>query len=268
MSTAFFIGYYTAQLNQHLLHFYCFILDFVFTQTPILIPQLKATAVLRPDNRLCPKPKPVITMKILFLILLIIPGISLGNPGSRAQTDRDLGLSTGKGRQDGIIHVENARHLAGIYSIAPATTSVSPQSQQVFAKPTFNKQYERFRLDDFEWSIVNIHAFSELGSSDNPQHPSNGAFIVVEFEATNISNKAQYVHSNLVLTADGRQYESSSYSVYAKYQMNYESGHSVKVEPGVTHKTYFVFDAKHRSNYKLIMRGFLSDERIVKEINI
>lgn len=34
------------------------------------------------------------------------------------RTDRDLGLETGKGCQDGIIHIENARHLAGKYSMS------------------------------------------------------------------------------------------------------------------------------------------------------
>ena len=33
------------------------------------------------------------------------------------RTDRDLGLETGKGCQDGIIHIENARHLAGKFSM-------------------------------------------------------------------------------------------------------------------------------------------------------
>ena len=34
------------------------------------------------------------------------------------QTDRDLGLETGKGCQDGIINIKNARHLAGKYSMS------------------------------------------------------------------------------------------------------------------------------------------------------
>jgi len=122
-------------------------------------------------------------------------------------------------------------------------------------------------LDGFEWSILSVHAFSQLGASDNPHYPTNGVFVLVEFEATNTTNKAAFIHSNLVLTADGQQYESSSYRVYAEHQMHYAYGGSVNVEPGITHKTYYVFDAKQRSNYKLIMRGFHRDERVEKEIN-
>jgi hypothetical protein len=211
-----------------------------------------------------------IVMKAFLFILLLIPVVSSGDVGRPVSaTDRDLGLSTGKGRQDGIINVENARHLAGKYSIAPATPAARPRrSQLVSANPINNREVERFRLDGFEWAITNVRAFNTLGSSDNLQYPTNGAFVLVEFEATNLTNKASYIHSNLVLTANGRQYESSSYSVYAKYQMNYESGHSVKVEPGVTHKTYFVFDAVPDSNYKLIVRGFLSNARVEKQISI
>jgi len=93
-------------------------------------------------------------MKILLLILVLMPEISLGHSGGldangchhvratgeyhchrtqntnqpiiesttpappRIQTDRDLGLETGKGCQDGIIYIENARHLAGKYSMS------------------------------------------------------------------------------------------------------------------------------------------------------
>jgi hypothetical protein len=97
-------------------------------------------------------------MKIPFLIVLLMPAVSLGHSGGTdaygchydrktgerhchktktasrpapapavpeqsasatvIPTDRDLGLETGKGCQDGIIHVENARHLAGKYSMS------------------------------------------------------------------------------------------------------------------------------------------------------
>jgi hypothetical protein len=214
-------------------------------------------------------------IKTLSLILLFSPGISFSaepasnnTPQQAPKTDRDLGLSTGKGRQDGIISISNARHLAGKYSTAPIISGVRPQRSQMSYGNPANRRRERFALDGFEWSIVNVRAFSELGSSYNPQHPTNGLFIVVELEVTNLSNKAKFIHSNLVLTANGRQYESSSKSVYAKDQMHYDDGRSVNIEPGVTHKTYYVFDAKQYSNYKLIMRGFLSEERAEKEINI
>lgn len=114
------------------LHRYSFVLNFAFFQTPIVM----------------------LPMKIPFLILLLMPAVALGHSGgtdaygchydrktgehhchktkanrpaqaptvpeqsaSVIRTDRDLGLETGKGCQDGIIHIENARHLAGKFSI-------------------------------------------------------------------------------------------------------------------------------------------------------
>lgn len=214
-------------------------------------------------------------MKILLWALILIPSISSGDSGNSKEinlalaTDRDLGLSTGKGRQDGIISISNARQLAGKYSIAPKTPSVRHQrSQSVSAHHSaFNRQNERFVLDGFEWSLLNVHAFSQLGRPSNLQHPANDLFVLVEFEATNLTNQAAYIHSNLVLTAGGRQYESSSSRVYAEYQMHYD-GRSVKVEPGITHKMYYVFDARRNSSYKLIIRSFLGDDKVEKEINI
>ncbi len=118
----------------HFLHCFGFVLNFALFQTPLLI----------------------LPMKIPFLILLLMPVVALGHSGGldaqgchhvRAtgeyhchkttnrpapapaapeqsasatviRTDRDLGLETGKGCQDGIINIENTRHLAGKYSMS------------------------------------------------------------------------------------------------------------------------------------------------------
>ncbi len=215
-------------------------------------------------------------MKILLWVLILIPSISSGDSGNSKETnqslatDMDLGLSTGRGRQDGIISISNARHLAGKYSISPKMQSVRRQRNQLVSArySSFNRQNERFMLDGFEWSILNVHAFSQLGRPSNLQRPANDLFVLVEFEATNLTNQAAYIHSNLVLTADGQQYESSSYRVYAEEQMHYDHGGSVNVEPGITHKMYYVFDVRRHSSYKLIIRSFLGHERVEKEINI
>lgn len=55
----------------------------------------------------------------------------LGKCGIPLPTDRDLGLETGLGRQEGIIFTCNARHLAGKYSIGPAVPHNAPRRSQV-----------------------------------------------------------------------------------------------------------------------------------------
>lgn len=121
-------------------------------------------------------------------------------------------------------------------------------------------QYQSFDFDGFNWKVLSVKRLPQIGSGANPQKPTNGIFVVVELRVKNISEKARYYGSSLLL-GGGTQFPASSKSVYLKEVMGYDDNNSTKFEPGSTLKTYMVFDANFSTDFVLLIKEWMGEQR-------
>lgn len=121
-------------------------------------------------------------------------------------------------------------------------------------------QYQSFDFDGFNWKVLSVKRLPQIGSETNPQMPKNGTFVVVELQAKNISGKARYYGSSLLL-GGGTQFPASSKSHYLEEFMGYRDNQSTKFEPGSTLKTYMVFDANFSTDFVLLIKAWVGESQ-------
>lgn len=129
----------------------------------------------------------------------------------------------------------------------PAGSTAPPSAEKVLA------QHQPFTHDGFQWKVLSAQTFPALGPDSDPQASAKGTFVVVEFQLKNVSGTPRY-YGEMKLLGNGTQY-ASSHEPYAKYQLGYDSNHSTKFEPGVTLKTFVVFDAADANEYILLVES-------------
>lgn len=183
----------------------------------------------------------------------------LGKDGQRFVAELQKACPGAKVSDSGTVTVVADGRLR-TFRVEPASPQDSAGTEEVVDR------YRSFIFDGFQWRLMSVKRFDRLGPDSNPQKPENGSFVLVEFELKNVSGKPRY-YGSMVLVGGGTQFPSSSVKVYAKEQMRYESNGSTQFEPGVSLKTYEVFDAKFFSDYVLVIKEWVGSRRIRLKIS-
>lgn len=123
-----------------------------------------------------------------------------------------------------------------------------------------------FIFDGFQWNILNLKKFRKMGRESDPQYSKNGCFVVVEAIVKNISDEPKYYCDALLLGRDKQYSDSSTVSVYGKYNLGYESNSFTKFEPGSNLQIFFGFDAIDIDEYTLILKNY-DDRKKIKLTN-
>ena len=116
-----------------------------------------------------------------------------------------------------------------------------------------------FRTFDFIWN-------SNTKYSDYRKFPENDKWLLLEFTYKNVSEyDDKYMWSFVIINWENQYNKSSTASVYAKYQLWYDSNNSKPLKKWAKEKAYYWYDIKESDIWKwrLVLEGWwFSDDDI------
>jgi hypothetical protein len=124
------------------------------------------------------------------------------------------------------------------------STPIIPVSQTIDGNNI--KLNTKFEIDWIEYELLWFKKIDIIGSDSNPQSPKNNYFLFLEFNYKNISNENWYNWTFILKDWENMYNESSTASVYWKYNLWYEA----EISPLLTwtkRKKFVWFDVKSSS---------------------